>query len=131
MTKKNRRKLSRRQFLGGTAAVAVTAVAGTGPAAVVVSAQGAAQGARRGIAPGTDLRFVNGRIHTMDARNSIANAVSIRNGRFLAVGNTVPAPGPDSRTIDLKGRTVVPGIIEGHIHSVSLANRPGYHTILE
>ena len=33
--------------------------------------------------------------------------------------------------IDLGGRTVVPGLIESHIHSVSLANRPGYHTILE
>ena len=33
--------------------------------------------------------------------------------------------------IDLRGRTVVPGLVEPHIHSVSLANRPGYHTILE
>ena len=38
---------------------------------------------------------------------------------------------PGTRVIDLRGRTVVPGLIEGHIHSVSLANRPGYHTILE
>src|SRR5678816_4665798 len=33
--------------------------------------------------------------------------------------------------IDLRGRTVVPGLIEPHVHIVSLANRPGYHTILE
>jgi len=33
--------------------------------------------------------------------------------------------------IDLHGRTVVPGLVEPHIHIVSLANRPGYHTILE
>ena len=35
------------------------------------------------------------------------------------------------KVIDLRGRTVVPGLIEGHVHIVSLANRPGYHTILE
>jgi predicted amidohydrolase YtcJ len=76
------------------------------------------------------LVLVNGRIHTMDARNTIARAVSIRNRRFVAVGDTPPAA-PGARIVDLRGRTVVPGLIEGHIHIVSLANRPGYHTILE
>ena len=42
-----------------------------------------------------------------------------------------PAARANTRVIDLKGRTVVPGLIEGHVHIVSLANRPGYHTILE
>jgi predicted amidohydrolase YtcJ len=84
-------------------------------------------------APGSDqaLVLVNGRIHTMTAGNTVANAVSIRNGRFLAVGNAARSSGAGARVIDLKGRTVVPGLVEGHIHSVSLANRPGYHTILE
>ena len=36
-----------------------------------------------------------------------------------------------ARVINLRGRTVVPGLIEPHVHIVSLANRPGYHTILE
>ena len=67
----------------------------------------------------------------MDARNTVAGVVSIKNGRFVTVGDARPAAEPNTRVIDLKGRTVVPGIIEGHIHSVSLANRPGYHTILE
>lgn len=77
------------------------------------------------------LNLVNGRIHTMNGTNTVATAVSIRNGRFVSVGDSVPAAGTDVRVIDLKGRTVVPGLIEAHIHSVSLANRPGYHTILE
>ena len=47
------------------------------------------------------------------------------------MSNRAPARGAGTRVIDLRGRTVVPGIIEAHIHSVSLANRPGYHTILE
>jgi hypothetical protein len=67
----------------------------------------------------------------MDARNTIARTVSIRNGRFVAVGDANPARGANTRIIDLKGRTVVPGVIEGHVHIVSLANRPGYHTVLE
>jgi len=78
-----------------------------------------------------DLTLVNGRIHTMDARNTIAGTVTIRNGRFAIVGPGNNTPRPGSQVIDLRGRTVVPGIIESHIHSVSLANRPGYHTILE
>ena len=64
----------------------------------------------------------------MDARNTVAASVTIRNGRVAAVGGNPPS---GVRTIDLRGRTVVPGLIEGHVHIVSLANRPGYHTILE
>jgi predicted amidohydrolase YtcJ len=77
------------------------------------------------------LALVNGRIHTLDAANTIANTVTIRNGRFIAVGGRPPKAGRSVRVIDLHGRTVVPGLVEPHIHIVSLANRPGYHTILE
>jgi hypothetical protein len=63
----------------------------------------------------------------MDDAGTVARAVSIRNGRFVAVGNSAPNPGPGDRVINLRGRTVVPGLIESHTHFVSLANRPGYH----
>jgi predicted amidohydrolase YtcJ len=110
---------SRRKFLGATAGVAAFAA---GPAAIVVSGQNL---------PGEEtLVLINGRIHTMDAANTLATSVTIRNGRFVAV-NAAPAAGPGVRVIDLGARTVVPGLVEPHIHSVSLANRPGYHTILE
>jgi predicted amidohydrolase YtcJ len=79
----------------------------------------------------TTLNLINGRIHTMNGTNTIVSAVSIRNGRFISVGDSTPAATADARVIDLKGRTVVPGLIEAHIHSVSLGNRPGYHTVLE
>ena len=75
--------------------------------------------------------LTNGKIHTMDAAGTVANAVTIRNGRFVTVGGKAPAAGRGVRVINLRGRTVVPGLVEPHIHSVSLANRPGYHTILE
>ena len=133
-----KRRTSRRQFLGGATAAVAAAMAT--PSTVVESAgsplaqPGAGQAPRvtggAGAAP-PDLRFINGRIHTLDAKGTIATAASIRNGRFVTVGNDTPPAGPNTRTVDLKGQTVVPGLIEAHVHIVSLANRPGYHTILE
>jgi predicted amidohydrolase YtcJ len=124
------KKLSRRRFLGAAAGAAVGI--GSLPASAVSLGQAPAAGAQPAtIQQDTTLILTNGRIHTMDARNTIARTVSIRNGRFVAVGDVNPARGANTRIIDLKGRTVVPGIIEGHVHIVSLANRPGYHTILE
>jgi predicted amidohydrolase YtcJ len=87
-----------------------------------------------GAAPGDEapeLVFVNGQILTADATDSIASSVAIRNGRFSSVGAGSPAGGPGTKVINLKGRTVVPGLIEGHVHVVSLANRPGYHVVIE
>src|SRR5580765_3982764 len=124
------KKLSRRRFLGATAGAAVGI--GSLPASAVSMGQAPAAGAQPAtIQPDTTLVLTNGRIHTMDARNTIARTVSIRNNRFQSVGSRAPARGPGTRVIDLRGRTVIPGVIEGHVHIVSLANRPGYHTILE
>ena len=121
------RHLSRRRLLGAGAAAGVAAAfagrASGSPAPQV--APGAAAAA------GQQLVFVNGRIHTMDGRNTIAATASIVNGRFSAVGGSPPRPGPGIRLIDLKGRTVVPGIVDNHNHIVLMGNRPGYHTPLE
>jgi predicted amidohydrolase YtcJ len=126
----SKRGMSRRQFLGTAAAAA--ALAGSESRSGVLSAQTprpASDVARA--QPDQTLVLTNGRIHTMDATNSVVNTLSIRNGRFVSVGGRAPAGGPNTKVIDLKGRTVVPGLVEPHVHSVSLANRPGYHTILE
>src|SRR5688572_11264630 len=98
--------------------------AGAGLGAMLPGAASAAGGG--GQSNQTDLTFVNGRIHTMDDKGSVVSAVAIRDGRFVSVGNAAN-PGPGSKVINLKGRTVVPGLIESHTHFVSLANRPGYH----
>jgi hypothetical protein len=79
----------------------------------------------------TVIALVDGRIHTMDASGTVANTISIRHNRIIAVGGPAPKPGRGVRVINLKGHTVVPGLVEPHIHIVSLGNRPGYHTILE
>jgi predicted amidohydrolase YtcJ len=79
-----------------------------------------------------DIIFVNGKIHTMDSKNSIVSSVSIKDGRFVAVGSDWRGHrGPETRVIDLEGKMVVPGIIDNHNHLVLMGNRPGYHTPLE
>ncbi len=126
-----RHGVTRRDVLRTGAAAGVAAALGGGGAASSfgsVPAQGA--GSRR---PGEDgaIALINGRIHTMDDGGTVVDAVLIRDGRFAAVGRGVQAGGSGLQVINLKGRTVVPGIVEPHVHIVSLANRPGYHTILE
>ncbi|PYR18210.1 MAG: hypothetical protein DMF94_20900 [Acidobacteria bacterium] len=122
-----RNGLSRRQLLGAIAGAGVRAALGL-PTARAVAGQGASGAAVRTT---EELVFVNGRIHTMDGNNTIANTVSIRNGRFSAVGGAAPARGPGIRVIDLRGRSAVPGLIDNHNHIVLMGNRPGHHTPLE
>jgi predicted amidohydrolase YtcJ len=115
-------RVSRRNVLRA-GAVAAAATAGSGLAGTPAAGHGGGGPER--------LALVNGRIHTLDGRNRVVSSALIEDGRFTAVGHGVPSHGPGLRVINLRGRTVVPGIVESHIHSVSLANRPGYHTILE
>jgi predicted amidohydrolase YtcJ len=67
----------------------------------------------------------------MDAANRVVSQVLIRNGRFAAVGNDVVRRGGGLRIVDLRGRTVIPGLIDAHNHIVLVGNRPGWHTPLE
>jgi predicted amidohydrolase YtcJ len=75
-----------------------------------------------------DLRLVNGRIVTMDARNSVVSSVTIQDGRFDFSGGKLS---PCTKTINLRGRTAVPGLIDNHNHILLLGIRPGYDTRLE
>ena len=98
----------------------------------VAAAPAWAQTAAGRCANARDLRLVNGKIITMDAKNSIVSEVTIQEGRFTAVGRTAAARlNPCTRTIDLRGRTAVPGLIDNHNHIVLLGIRPGYDTRLE
>jgi hypothetical protein len=75
-----------------------------------------------------DVRLVNGKIVTLDGRNSILHSVTIQRGRFdFSAGKLSPC----TKTIDLHGRTAVPGLIDNHNHIVLLGLRPGYDTRLE
>jgi predicted amidohydrolase YtcJ len=67
-----------------------------------------------------DLVLYNGKILTVDGDFSMARAVAIRGDRFVAVGSDDAVrsmAGPKTRQIDLKGRTVIPGLIDGHLHN--------------
>lgn len=75
-----------------------------------------------------DLILHNARIHTVDKAFSTARAVAIRGERIVAVGeeaDVLKHAGPDTQRIDLGGRTMVPGLIDNHLHMAFAAlNRP-------
>jgi len=66
-----------------------------------------------------DLILHGGKIVTLDKRSSVVQAVAIRDGKFLAVGSDAEMKrfaGSGTKTIDLGGRTVVPGLNDSHTH---------------
>jgi len=117
---------SRRSFLVGGAALGAAIQIDAGSAA---SAQSVPATGTRMPSSAEDLVLFNGRVHTVDDGDRVVSAVRIRGNRFAEVGN-FNARGPNA--INLRGRTVIPGLIESCDHIVSFANyRPGYHTVLE
>jgi len=71
-----------------------------------------------------DLILHNGAIYTVDKNNSTVQAVAIKDGKFVAVGSNAEAMklrGPSTRVIDLRGRFVVPGFNDNHVHFASAA----------
>jgi len=74
-------------------------------------------------AQGTTV-FLNGKILTVDARSSVSEALAVRDGRIVAVGTSADLrkmAGGQARTIDLEGRTVIPGLIDSHMHAIRAA----------
>jgi len=66
-----------------------------------------------------DVILVNGHVVTVDRTFSTAEAVAIANGRFADVGTNAAIrrlAGPSTTVIDLRGRTVIPGLADGHLH---------------
>lgn len=68
-----------------------------------------------------DLILHHGLITTLDRSNPTASAVAVKDGRFLAVGHDaeiMALKGPDTKVVDLKGKRVLPGLIDNHTHVV-------------
>lgn len=74
--------------------------------------------------PAADVILINGKIVTIDDRFTIAHAVAIRGERIIAVGKSADISkraGKETKVIDLKGRTVIPGLIDNHAHFIRVA----------
>ncbi|HSE02738.1 MAG TPA: amidohydrolase [Methylomirabilota bacterium] len=68
------------------------------------------------------MLLTNGRIHTMDAAGSLVDSLVIRNGRVAFAGRRADVnPALGEATVDLGGRTVLPGLVDGHGHLMLLA----------
>jgi predicted amidohydrolase YtcJ len=80
-----------------------------------------------------DVRLVNGKIHTLDSRNSIVSSVTIKNGKIVSVGDggRFGDDSPCMQVINLGGRAAVPGLVDNHNHFLLLGLRPGHDTRLE
>ncbi|HEU4450381.1 MAG TPA: amidohydrolase family protein [Gaiellaceae bacterium] len=99
-------------------------------ALVVATAVGAAgpnvnQQVRKANAP--DLILYNGLITTLAGENSTVKAIAVRDGKIIATddqnGRIKSLAGSGTQVVNLSGRRVVPGLVDGHLHGM----REGYH----
>jgi hypothetical protein len=70
-------------------------------------------------AQSADLILVNGTVLTVDPDDRVAQAVAVRGSRIVAVGSNAEIErlaGAQTRRIDLRGRTVTPGLLDAHAH---------------
>ncbi len=77
-----------------------------------------------GIMPAADSDLIlhHGKIATLDARNTKVEAIAFKNGHITAIGSSADVlrteRGPGTRVIDLQGKTVLPGLIDAHVHAL-------------
>lgn len=107
------------RFRSGVASLALFA------AASLAASPGTAYGDNECAGKGS-IRLVNGKIHTMDRHDRVVSSVLIENGKFAGVdGHGMGGSDGCTRVINLRGRTVVPGLIDNHNHIILLGLRPG------
>ncbi|MDZ4356042.1 MAG: amidohydrolase [Variovorax sp.] len=67
-----------------------------------------------------DTAFINGKIITVGTATPVAQAFALKNGKFVAVGSVQSMAkhiGPATKVVDLRGRTVIPGLADSHLHT--------------
>jgi predicted amidohydrolase YtcJ len=113
-------RLIGRRVLVGLAVVALVVAA-------AVSASGPTVNQQIRVANAPDLILYNGVISTLDGSNSTVKAIAIRDGKIIAThdqnGPIKALADKGTTVVDLKGRRVLPGLIDGHLHGM----REGYH----
>src|SRR5262249_6801235 len=111
--------LPRRDFLKGAAAGAAIATGLGASSAAAVAQPAAPRAAAEPMIRPADLVLRNGKVLTVDAGFTVAQAIAIAGDRMAAAGPYAAMAAhtaPSTRVVDLKGKTVVPGLIDGHAH---------------
>ncbi|MBB3932582.1 hypothetical protein GGR25_003640 [Kaistia hirudinis] len=105
--------LTRRQALRGGAVFAVSAVAAAGAVPSFVAEAVAAEDGE------ADIVFRNGPVYTVDGAKPWARAVAVKGKRIAYVGDEAGVAalvGPKTRVVDIAGKMLMPGFVEGHTH---------------
>jgi len=71
-----------------------------------------------------DMILVNGKILTLDERSSVQQALAVSDGRISSLGRSadiMKLAGRKTRVVNLRGRIVIPGLIDSHIHAIRAA----------
>jgi predicted amidohydrolase YtcJ len=79
-----------------------------------------------------DTIYTNGEVITVNDAQPSAEAVAVKDGKILAVGardDVMRYQGPSTEVVDLKGRTMVPGFVDGHSHICDYGPLRGYPTL--
>ncbi|MGI9270745.1 MAG: amidohydrolase [Woeseiaceae bacterium] len=84
------------------------------------------QAAAQSVSDDSALLLVNGKIVTLDEQGSISDSVLIQRGRIVAVGDESSELAANAQVIDLKGRSVIPGLFDSHMHFIRATLRPGH-----
>jgi predicted amidohydrolase YtcJ len=101
--------------------------------AALAAALGGTSAAATAARARADLVLVGGRVLTVDAHDTQAEAIAVRQGRIVAVGTTrdiLKWAGPATRRIELNGRTATPGLIDAHAHIAEGGLDELYHVAL-
>ena len=72
--------------------------------------------------PKSDMVFINAKVITVDSLFSIHEAIAIKHDKIIHLGTTeeiLRTTNSNSKVYDLKGKTIIPGIYEGHVHPIS------------
>lgn len=91
---------------------------------IALAAAGLAQPLAHSAEESASLVVLNGKVLTVDERFSVAEAVAVRAGRFVYVGSNSGARsfiGDATRVLDARGKSVVPGLLETHVHTAGVA----------